>query len=446
MDEITLNEDQKEILEKLKEFLTASDKHMMLMEGAAGTGKTTTISKFIEWIFEEGKISKIAMASPTHKALKVMMEMVPAEYKGQIIFSTLHSLLGLKHEITKDGKEIFVRDKNSMTKFPFFELVIVDESSMIANQLFNEMEEQNYRNIKVLFVGDSNQINPVNHSMSIPMLESKRKELNIDHCRLNKIVRQAEDNPIINYSQKVIKNEFEFIPGNKEMVGDSGVVMLSESQNKVVQQLLQYYFGSSKFDDDANYCKVIAWRNVTVDFYNKLVRSFKYGSKAGKIVLDEKLIVDRPIKNDDDDKVAFATNEDLVVKNIEVKEKKLYDGESWMYYDCLVQGMDKIGNIHILHEKEEKRYTQTLRSLAKDAVDDKELSSRLKKWRKYYSFMENFAQVKYNYAITAHCSQGSTYENCFVLQSDILINRNSDESRRILYTSFTRPRKMLYIL
>lgn len=445
MDEITLNEDQKAVFEKLKDFIDSPNQHMFLMEGAAGTGKTTTVSQFISWLLEETSISNIAMASPTHKALKVMMEMCPDKHRGSIQFLTLHSMLGLKHEITKDGKEIFVRDKNVMTKFPFFELVIVDESSMIADQLFNEMEDQNYRKIKVLFVGDSNQINPVNHKMSIPMLPEKRKEFNIGHCRLEKIVRQAEGNPIIKYSQKIISNDFSFNPGEKEMVGDSGIVMLSESQNKVLQQLLQYYFGSSKFDDDANYCKLIAWRNTTVDFYNKLVRNFKYGPKAGKIVVDEKLIVDRPIKGDDD-KVSFATNEDLVVKTIEVKEKKLFDNDSWLYYDCLIQGMDKCGNIHILHEKEEKRYTDTLRKLAKDAVDEKDVSSRIKKWRKYYSFMENFAQVKYNYAITAHCSQGSTYDNCFVLHSDININRNEDERKRILYTSFTRPRKMLYIL
>jgi hypothetical protein len=445
MDEITLNEDQKLVLEKLKNFVESDKQHMLLMEGAAGTGKTTTVSKFIEWLLEETNISNIAMASPTHKALKVMMEMCPSKHKGSITFSTLHSMLGLKHEITKDGKEIFVRDKNVMTKFPFFELVIIDESSMIANQLFNEMEDQNYRKIKVLFVGDSNQINPVNHKMSIPMLEEKRKEFNIGHCRLEKIVRQAEDNPIISYSQKVVNNTFSFSPGEKEVVGESGIVMLSESQNKILQQLLQYYFGSSKFDEDANYCKVIAWRNATVDFYNKLVRNFKYGAKAGKIVLDEKLIVDRPIKGDDY-KVAFSTNEDLVVKTIEIKEKKLFDNDSWFYYDCLVQGMDKCDNIHILHEKEQKRYSDALRKLAKDAVDEKEVSSRIKKWGKYYSFMENFAQVKYNYAITAHCSQGSTYENCFVAQTDIGLNRNEEEKKRILYTAFTRPRKMLYIL
>ena len=218
MENIVLNEDQLEVLEKLKTFVKSDNQHMFLMEGAAGTGKTTTISKFINWIFEESSLHNIAMSSPTHKALKVITEMCPPQHKGNITFSTLHSILGLKHEITKDGKEIFVRDKNVMTKFPFFELVIIDESSMIADQLFNEMEEQNYRKIKVLFVGDSNQINPVNHSLSIPMIEDKRKEFNIGHCRLNKIVRQAENNPIIKYSQKIVKNEFEFIPGNKEMV------------------------------------------------------------------------------------------------------------------------------------------------------------------------------------------------------------------------------------
>lgn len=445
MDEITLNEDQKDVFQKLKDFVDSEKQYMMLMEGSAGTGKTTTVTKFIEWLLEETSISNIAMASPTHKALKVMMEMCPSKHRGSIQFLTLHSMLGLKHEINKDGKENFVRDKNVMTKFPFFELVIVDESSMIADQLFNEMEEQNYRKIKVLFVGDSNQINPVNQEMSIPMLPEKRKEFNISHCRLQKIVRQAEDNPIIKYSQKVIRDEFSFNPGDKEMTGDSGVVMLSESQNKVLQQLLQYYFRSSKFDDDANYCKLIAWRNTTVDVYNKLVRNFKYGPKAGKIVLDEKLIVDRPIKNEDE-KVVFTTNEDLVVKNIKVKEKKLFDSDSWFYYDCLVQGFDKCDNIHILHEKEEKRYSDTLRKLSKDAVDEKEISSRLKKWRKYYSFMENFAQVKYNYAVTCHNAQGSTYDNCFVLYNDIMLNRNIDEKNRILYTAFTRPRKMLYIL
>jgi len=443
MAEITLNTHQLEALESLKNFAESSDRNMFLLEGAAGTGKTTTLGKFLEWLYSDGGFNNVAMSSPTHKALKVMMEMCPSENKSKVCFTTLHSLLGLKHQITKDGKEVFVKDKKIMSKFPFFELVIVDESSMISDQLFLEMEEQNFRNIKILFVGDSNQINPVNHSMAIPMLEENRKKYNIGYCKLEKIIRQAEGNPIIKYSQKIISGDFKFTPGEKDMVDETGVVMLSETQTKTLQQLINYYFGSSLFDEDANFCKIIAWRNETVNFYNKYVRTFKYGINATKIVVDEKLIVDKPIS--DGEKVLFNTNEDLVVNTFEVKDKTLFGGISWKYYDCSVSGFTSTENIHILHESEETKYKTVLAAMSKQAVAETDPSKRMKLWREYYSFMENFAQVKYNYAITCHCAQGSTYENCFVVNSDIDYNRNADERKRIKYTAVTRPRKMLYI-
>lgn len=446
MSDIVLNDDQKIAFDKLKDFIQGDSNHMVLLEGAAGTGKTTTVTSFIQWVVENNICHNICMSSPTHKALKVMMEMCPSSLKNSITFSTLHSMLGLKHQITKDGKEIFVRDKNVMTKFPFFDFVIVDESSMIDDQLFEEMESQNYRNIKVLFVGDSNQINPINHTKSIPMREDKRAEYKIGHLKLNKIVRQAESNPIIKYSQKIINDEFQFNPGEKEMVDESGVVMISETQTKILHQLINYYFGSSLFDEDANYCKIIAWRNKTVDFYNKYVRSFKYGPNANKIVMDEKLIVDKPIL-DNESRLLFNTNEDLVVKYIEIKEKKLFDDTVWKYYNCSVAGFDnKIETIHVLHESEEKKYDSVLRKMAKNAADETDISKRMKKWREYFSFMENFAQVKYNYSITAHNSQGSTYDNCFVMRGDIMLNNKQEERKRILYTAFTRPRKMLYVV
>lgn len=448
MSKITLNEDQQSALETLKTFVKgdkkdSSSKHMFLLEGAAGTGKTTTVTEFMSWIHSNNIFGKVCMSSPTHKALKVMMEMCPQELKGMVTFSTLHSMLGLKHEITKDGDEIFVKDKKVMSKYPFYDFVIVDESSMIADQLFNEMEEQNYRKNKVLFVGDGNQINPVNHETSIPMNPMKRIQFNIGHARLNKIVRQAETNPIIALSQKVINNTFEFSSGYKDMVDDTGVVMISESQKTVVQQLLTHYFKSEDFDNNANFCKIIAWRNLTVDFYNKYVRSFKYGSKCSKIVLNEKLLVDKPIV--DEKLVIFNTNEDLIVNRFEVKTKKIF-GTVWSYYDCEVSGMENTASIHILHEDDQKNYKTHMDAMKKSAISEKDSSKRLSKWREYYSFADNFAQVKYNYAITAHSSQGSTYDNCFVCNSDISINRNEEESRRILYTAFTRPRKMLYIL
>lgn len=439
---LTLNEDQKKAFEELKKFIENDDPYMCLLEGAAGTGKTTTIGVFLEWISDNDILQNVAMCSPTHKALKVLKKSCPKKCNDIATFSTIHSMLGLRHQITKDGEEIFVRDKKKMSNFPFFQLVIIDESSMLANQLFDEINDQNYNHIKVLFVGDSNQINPVNHSMSMPMKEKVREKMNIKHLKLTKIVRQAENNPIIKHSQDVIKEKFAFKPGNKEMVDSSGVVMLGD-QKDVIYKLLKYYFVHDNFDKNADYCKVIAWRNLTVDYYNKIIRNFKYGKGAPKIVCDEKLLVEKPIT--DGDNVLFNTNDDLVVERIDVSEKSI-DRETWKCYRCDVACGDTDEIIDILHEDEEKRFKKKLTALANKAKADQNASTRTRKWRDYYEFMNKFANVKYNYAITAHNSQGSTYDNCFVIKSDIDLNSKKDERRRITYTAFTRPKNMLYII
>ncbi len=397
-----LNEDQKVAFEKLKEFANGNKSHMCLLSGFAGVGKTFMMSHFVQWMMDNSMFFNIAIACPTNKGLRVIKESTDEAIRNNITYCTLHSLLGMKHEITKDGKEIFIRDKKVMSKFPNFDMVIVDEASMISDQLFLEMENQNFRNIKVLFVGDPHQINPVNHTMAIPMLEARRIEYNIGHVKLDKIVRQAEGNPIIKFSQKIINDKFEYSPGTKEIQGDSGVVIISSGQTKVLAELIKYYFGSAAFDNDQNYCKIIAWRNSTVDYYNRFVRAFKYGNRAAKIVLDEKLIVGKPIWSDDGTETRFVTNEDLVVKQIEIKEKVTVGGYKWKYYDCLVQGFENVDNIHILHESEEVAFAKTLKNMADNAASEADISKRIKKWKDFYNFKENFAEVKYAYSNTIH--------------------------------------------
>jgi ATP-dependent exoDNAse (exonuclease V) alpha subunit len=444
---ITLTEDQQTIFDSIYEFVTKSDKSMCLLEGCAGSGKTTLTKFLLEKVMNNSMFPNIAVCAPTHKALKVIKEMCEDDIRDHITFSSLHSLLGLRHTITKDGDEIFARDSKSISKFYLYNLVIVDEASMVADQLFNEIIDQNWKGAKVLFIGDSNQINPVNHKHSIPMLEDKRAEHKIEHYKLTKIIRQAEGNPIIKTSQKVLNNTFVYQSGDKDLVSENnqGVVMISAGQAAVLGQLLTYYFCSEEFDKNANFCKVIAWRNVMVNDFNKTIRQLKYGVRAPKIVVGEKLLVDKPIKFDNDDGIRFTTNEDLEVLSLEVKDK-LVNGQRFKYYDTEVKGNTLTDKIHILHESAEKQYKIMMDTLATEAKKEVENFKRVEKWRKFFSFQENFAQVKYNYAITAHNSQGSTYDHCFVYYNDIAMNRNPEERKRILYTAFTRPKNMLYIM
>jgi ATP-dependent exoDNAse (exonuclease V) alpha subunit len=66
-------------------------------------------------------------------------------------------------------------------------------------------------------------------------------------------------------------------------------------------------------------------------------------------------------------------------------------------------------------------------------------------WKYYYeNFVDVFADVTYGYCITTHKSQGSTYENCYVIMSNILTAcPKYKDAVRSLYTSVTRPSKSL---
>lgn len=441
---IELTEEQDSLFSQLKKFAYEDSNTYALFEGAAGVGKSTLVSFLVEELLNNALFGNICCIAPTHKALKVMRNMCQKN-ADKIGFLTLHSLLGLKCKITKEGKEVFERDRNSISKLTMYDFLIIDEASMIADELFQELHDQNYKGIKVLFVGDGNQINPINHTHSIPMLEDKRALYDIAHYKLNTIVRQAANNPIIKYSQKVLNDEFELKSGTKEIVDNSGIVMIDVSQMNVINGLLKHYFCSKDFDDNADYCRVIAWRNATVDRFNHIIRKMKYGPKAGKIVINEKLIVDRPIKTgDDNETVLFHTNEDLIVRDIEETTKSLY-GTEFKIYRTFVSGDEDQDYIDIIHERYEGLYNQMLKKFADDANSERDNHKRISNWKKYFSFIDNFAHVKYAYAQTIHSAQGSTYDNTFVFYGDINANWKEEERKRILYTAITRPRKMLYL-
>ena len=419
--------------------------NLYMTDGINLTHNTTILSELTNKILEDASYINVAVVAPTQKALKVIKDKFPDNIKQRLKFATVHSLLGLRHKITNNGKEVYERDKSSPSKFALYDIIFVDESSMLADELFHEMEDQNYRGVKIIFIGDKNQINPVNHEHSIPMLEEQREKYGIKQYELTEIVRQAKGNPIIETSQQILKNEFQFNIGQKNVIDHQGVAILNKNQPEVINTLLKHYFCSTEFDNNADYCKVISWRNVVVDNFNQLIRGMKYGMNAPKIVIGEKLVVNRPIKGDSPDEILYNTNEDLEVLGLTVSQKELY-GHQFHYYDAAVESEEEAHNIHILHEKSQKIYQQVLKKLADDAKNEKEAVRRGQKWGKYFGFQDNFSDVGFNYSITGHRAQGSTYTNCFVVYTDIRLNQNIDEQKRIFYTSCTRPREMLYIM
>jgi hypothetical protein len=216
--------------------------------------------------------------------------------------------------------------------------------------------------------------------------------------------------------------------------------------------------------------KVIAWTNDTVRHFNAQIRKLIYGEHVTqKIMIGEKLVADAPITNPMvTHSILLHNNQEMVVKEFTIAQKDIVfqvtpysiedDGlrtESFTYYDTLVeyerfirgQIIKMTARIHILHEDYDKLFDDMMDQSKKFILkSNKPAFKKSEMWKAYYGNLNKFARTKYNYAITAHKSQGSTYNNAMMLNWDIDKNRRVEERNRIKYVAATRPRHKLYIV
>ncbi|MFN9998209.1 MAG: AAA family ATPase, partial [bacterium] len=128
--------------------------------GGPGTGKTTTVAKIIWLLLSIQPSLRIALAAPTGKAATRMAESLlnttqqfPDSIRKtveQLKPTTLHRLLGYKQD------SIYFRhhEENPLP----YDLVIVDECSMIDAALFAKLFAAIGPNTRLLLLGDKNQL------------------------------------------------------------------------------------------------------------------------------------------------------------------------------------------------------------------------------------------------------------------------------------------------
>jgi exodeoxyribonuclease-5 len=447
-----LNKKQKAACDEIVRYLTTDDieyKSIVLL-GYAGTGKTSTIGIAMERARKKRAGLKIALTAPTNKAVRVLRE--TSELKIKVAFKTIHKMLGLKPVLNgQTGQQNFTTDVMANQDIEQYNVVAVDESSMLDDTLFHNIN--NYPGIKKIFMGDPAQIPPVNKHNSIPMMPTMQEQYGMHVIQLDEIMRQGKNNPVIELSffiRNNLKIEDPIYYHRKTKVNEDNIGVHFYSLNNqgdlpYFRDLVLKYFKSEEFKTNGNYCKVIAYRNQIVDTFNGNIRNALFGNNARKIMVGEKLIANKPIA--EIDRILFNTNDEFSVISYDIK----IDDYGLKFYACLVAY--KIGStnyreyVNIVHEDGEKAYKMRvahLLNLAKQERDNPGLRKQL--FAKYYQFKAWFADVKYNYAITAHKSQGSSYENVFVIEFDINVNSRTIERNRIKYTAFTRTKNNLFIL
>ena len=266
--------DQQNAIDNIISFIAAPfnpANFIVGLTGAGGTGKTFITNYIISHCKYSSSVIKCT--SPTHKACRVFSQAIGGK-SVDTIQSVFGLRLNLKLEDFNPNNPQF--DPMASPKLDNVRLLFVDEASMLPAKLvtyiINKCKE---KEIKIIFIGDSSQLAPVNELKSIAF----------DRCgkvnSLNEVVRQAQGNPISNLLDMLrsdIKNKtYNFIKYISQHVGDldinekqEGYYIVGQSEFK---DLINSHFSDEAYTKNIDMYRVIAYTNNRVSEWNNYIRN-----------------------------------------------------------------------------------------------------------------------------------------------------------------------------
>lgn len=422
---ITLTEHQQTALDQLHNFLDSPER-LFVLEGYAGTGKTTLLQAFVSQLKERGDRRDIVFSAFTNKATKVLHQMV-SSWGLSVECLTCCQLLGLRPQINPEsGEQEFVLDPNEESSFGKFALVVVDECSMVNRNLWELLQTELYAfhlTTQLLFVGDSAQLPPINEPTSQTFVEIAHK------AQLTEVVRYGSSIGVLAESVRCHLDTYKLPTFQTDLNADKteGTVVLRQSD--WTQQLLRA-FTSEKGQEDSDYVRALAYTNKRVASLNQQIRNAIFGAEACRFVPGERLIAMGPVFRRKDEIVMQTSSECWVEDAYED------DSSGWQVWRLFVVTDANFDvEVTVLHESEHQRFQKELKRLAEG-----------KQWQDFWLLkQQRFANLNYSYALTVHKSQGSTFQNVFVDLPNLMRNSNIRERNQLLYVAVTRAAKRLFV-
>ena len=381
---IEYNDEQKKAIKK------ALENNILIITGGPGTGKTTIIKAITELYQHLNKLDydefteRLALLAPTGRASKRMSEStyLPA--------STIHRFL----KWNKDTLEFMVNEDNKSD----VELVIVDEVSMIDINLFDSLLKGLKRNVKLILVGDYDQLPSVGPGNLLKDLICSEV---VDVVHLKHLYRQDENSYIISLA-------YEIKDGNLSenfLNSYSDYTFLKCSANHIKHNLM-------------NLCEKVIEKGY--DYKRMQILAPMYKGENGidtlnkelQDVFNPKTPEKREIKSGN---IIFREN-DKILQLVNMPDENVFNG------DIGVIKYIKYGNTS--KSKKDEIYVDFDGNLVKYTPKD-------------------FSKIKHGFIISIHKSQGSEFE--------MVIMPMAHSYRRMLYkklvyTGVTRAKKKLIII
>lgn len=434
---LTLTPHQAERAEHVQKYLR--DKQICLLTGGAGTGKTAVTTWLIAEHLRNTPNVWVVVAAPTNKAVRVAQQASTVQ-SVRIQYTTVHRLLGMKMREEEDRLVSYEALSGSLLH-PDYTLVVCDEASMLNRkslQAFYRKMEQ-WKNTQFLFLGDSAQLNPVGEEASEIFKIS-------EVVRLEEVIRQKSPGlvQIVQHCRRFALNP-ELGPYQVPEAAFKVGRFRKATADTLIRRAAEFHK-----QDDWDGFRVLCYTNERVDWYNREIRQAIHGSGVPPFLVGERLLTRSPIKLEQG---MIPTSSELTIISTEEVEHDTF--QLWK-----LKVAEDIGQFVLHHEilvldpnKENlNRYEVALRHLAQEA-------QVTKFWKDYWSFKEAFADVRPCYSLTVHNSQGSTFSEVGIDQSDLekqlrIATRGKSgdelmeaiaEGNRLWYVALTRSKEGIWM-
>ncbi|UPA18099.1 exodeoxyribonuclease V subunit alpha [Borrelia puertoricensis] len=367
--------------------------NFFILSGGPGTGKTTTINYILKAIDMHSNVKqKVALVAPTGKASQKLKSSLKESFKNlETEYSTVQKLLKMSF-INKGNK---YDEANPLE----FEIIIIDEASMIDSSTFLKLLKAVKISTKLIITGDKNQLPSIaggNVYSSLTQIKEINDE-NIEILKKNfrsndginllaKAIYQEDTNLIdiqLNANKNIILKDINKVNIENELLNHIKNLYkkiynfdLNSLNNKEIKLIINALL-SNVILCSRNFGKFGTKRiNEIIKLYLKKI----YGNLIGQIIL----ITQNDYKND------------------------LFNGERGILFR-------ENSKIYALFKKEDEKYKRINFNL----INKYELS----------------------FATTIHKSQGSEYQHV-----QIIIEDNPFLTKELLYTAITRAKESIKII
>ena len=450
---------QEGLLRKVADFVSSDDSDILVVNGYAGTGKTTAISAVIS-VMKEFQ-TKCVLLAPTGRAAKVL-----SSYAGQPAY-TIHKHIYRQKSVGGDGFGQFSlapnKDKEALFIVDEVSLIGIDAGQQQSTAAFgtgNLLEDlisfvRAGVECKVILIGDSAQLPPIGLEASPALLPEYMKMMGgVQFAELSTVVRQQHESGIL-YNATLIRqlqSELEYGPGVMDIC-DLGLEtepfddIERISGGELIEKIGDAYSAYGE-DDTIILCR----SNKRAIKYNLGVRS-TVQFKEERLVRDDKLMI---VKNcyqflEGIEGMDYIANGDIAkLQKISKFEERygLHFAEariSFPDYDDQ-EIVAKVILDTLESESASLTYEQSNKLYQGVNEDYAHITAKRKRYEsvredKYY----NALQLKYANAITCHKSQGGQWR-CVFIDNPFWQEELTVDDLKWLYTAITRATEKVYLV